>query len=135
MAIKLIETNDGNVLEVALTGRLMKVDYETFVPAVERLIEQHGKIRLLVVMHDFHGWTAGALWADTKFATHHFKDIERLAVVGETKWQHGMAVFCKPFTAATVRYFDHTETDHARSWLEEAVGETADAPAGRMSNS
>lgn len=118
MAIALEEREGGQVLEVALTGKLAKQDYEAFVPVVERLVGQHGKIRMLVVMHDFHGWTAGAVWADTKFAAHHFRDIERLALVGETKWQHGMAVFCKPFTAATVKYFDHAALSEARSWLQ-----------------
>lgn len=120
MGIKLEEKKEGKVLEVALTGKLVKEDYEAFVPVVERLVKQHGKIRLLVSMHDFHGWTAGALWEDTKFAAHHFSDIERLAVVGETKWQHGMVVFCKPFTAATIRYFEHDQAAAARDWLEES---------------
>jgi hypothetical protein len=74
---------------------------------------------MLVTMQDFHGWTPGAAWEDTKFALHHFSDIERLAIVGETKWQHGLAVFCKPFTKAAVRYFDHTATNEARAWLGE----------------
>jgi len=30
-----------------------------------------------------------------------------------------MATFCKPFTAATVRYFDHTEAAAARMWAAE----------------
>ena len=118
MAIKIEETNEGKALEIFLTGKLVREDYENFVPAVDRLVKQHGKVRMLMVMHDFHGWTAGALWADTKFGAQHFNDIERLALVGETKWQHGMAVFCKPFTTATVRYFDHTALDEARAWLE-----------------
>ena len=119
MAITLEEINNSKILEVLLTGKLVKEDYETFVPAVERLVKQHGKVRMLVVMHDFHGWTASAVWEDTKFAAHHFHDIDRLAVVGETKWQHGMAVFCKPFTAAAVRYFDHAALAEAHAWLEE----------------
>jgi SpoIIAA-like len=119
MAIQLTETNGGKILEVQLSGKLVKEDYEHFVPAIERLVKQHGKLGILVLMHDFHGWTAGALWEDTKFAVHHFDDIERLAVVGETKWQKGMAVFCKPFTTATVRYFDHTALGDARAWLEQ----------------
>jgi len=118
MAIKLEEKGDGNVLEVAMTGKLAKDDYESFVPVVERLVQQHGKIRLLVVMNDFHGWTAGAMWEDTKFAAHHFRDIERLAIVGENRWQQGMATFCKPFTAATVRYFEHPLLEEARNWVE-----------------
>jgi len=57
---------------------------------------------------------------DTKFAINHFADIERLAIVGEKKWQQGMATFCKPFTKATIRYFDHPDAAEARRWLEEA---------------
>jgi hypothetical protein len=72
---------------------------------------------MLVDMHDFHGWTAGALWQDIKFDARHFSDIERIAMVGETKWQHGMAVFCKPFTAAKIRYFARTEIEQVRAWL------------------
>jgi hypothetical protein len=50
----------------------------------------------------------------------HFSDIERLAMVGDKKWQHGMATFCKPFTKATVRYFDQAQAAEARTWLTEA---------------
>jgi hypothetical protein len=119
MAIKL-EEDGGKILEVQLTGKLVKEDYETLVPAVDRLVKQHGKIRMLVAMHDFHGWTAGALWEDTKFAAHHYHDMERLALVGETKWQQGMSVFCKPFTTAKIRYFEHNQLAEAQQWLEAA---------------
>ena len=71
-------------------------------------------------MHDFEGWTAGALWEDTKFAAKHFNDIERVAVVGEARWQKGITVFGKPFTSADVRYFDMQEIDRAREWIREA---------------
>jgi len=118
MAIKVNEQSDGNVLEVTLTGKLAKEDYETFVPAVERLVKEHGKIHLLVIMHDFHGWSAGALWEDTKFAAQHFSDIQRLALVGETKWQQGIAVFCRPFTTAALRYFEHPALSEAREWVK-----------------
>jgi hypothetical protein len=118
--VTLREANGGKVLEIQLTGKLAKEDYEQLVPAVERLLKEHGQIRILVEMRDFHGWTAGALWQDLKFDAKHFKDIERVAMVGETKWQHGMAVFCKPFTTATVRYFDRPAIDQAREWLAAA---------------
>ena len=119
-AVALIETNGGKVLEIQLTGKLAKEDYEQLVPAVERLVKEHGRIRILVEMRDFHGWTAGALWEDIKFDAKHFKDIDRVAMVGETKWQQGMAVFCKPFTIAKIRYFDRSAIDQAREWLASA---------------
>ena len=85
----------------------------------ERLVRQHGKLKLLFDMTNFHGWDVSALWADTKFAIKHFADIEKLAMVGEKRWQHGMATFCKPFTKATVRYFDHNDVPNAQKWLIE----------------
>lgn len=120
MPIKLNEENGGKVLAIHVSGKLASSDYEHFVPEFDRLVSQNGKLRVLFDMSGFHGWEAGALWADTKFALKHFSDIERLAMVGETKWQHGMATFCKPFTKATVRYFDHAKAAEARTWLTEA---------------
>jgi hypothetical protein len=107
----------GKLLHVKAIGKLTKESYEAFVPVVDQLIKEHGKLRILFEMHDFHGWTAGAMWEDLKFDTKHWRDIERLAIVGESKWQQGMAVFCKPFTSAKIKYFDHTKLEDAKSWL------------------
>ena len=121
MPIQLNEENGGKMLAVHVSGKLAKADYEHFVPEFERLVRQHGKLRVLFDMTGFHGWEAGALWEDTKFAMQHFADIERLAMVGEKKWQEGMATFCKPFTKATIRYFDHADAAEARKWLARGV--------------
>ena len=118
MNVKLNEKNEGKLLEVQLTGKLEKEDYTHFVPTVEKLVKEHGKIRMLVTLLDFHGWTAGALWEDIKFDAKHFNDIERLALVGEKRWEKDMAIFCKPFTTAKIRYFDFLAESEARTWLE-----------------
>jgi hypothetical protein len=120
MPIQINEENAGKILVVHISGKVVKTDYEHFVPEFERLIRQQGKLRVLFDMADFHGWDAGALWEDIKFDIKHFADIERLAMVGDKKWQQGMAMFCKPFTKATVRYFHHADAAEARKWLDEA---------------
>ncbi len=106
-----------NVIHLKVTGKLTKEDYDTFVPELEEWMGRHGKIRILFDMVDFHGWTLSAGWEDTKLAFKHFSDIERIALVGDKSWEHGMAIFCKPFTAATVRYFDHNNRDEAIDWI------------------
>lgn len=121
MSIHLKEENQGGLLAVHVSGKLEKADYEQFVPEFERLVRQHGKLRVLFDMTDFHGWTVGALWEDTKFAMHHFRDIDRLAVVGDKKWQAGMATFCKPFTKATIQYYDHSQAAEAHKWLSDGL--------------
>lgn len=121
MSVDLHEDSGGRVLLVTLTGQLSKADYLHFTPAVERAIRAHGKLRMLVRMRDFHGWSMGALWQDVKFDVRHFADIDRLALVGDKKWEEAMAVFCKPFTAAKIRYFDQTAIGEALSWVREEV--------------
>ena len=54
---------------------------------------------------------------DIKFDAKHFKDIDRLAMVGDKTWERGMSMFCRPFTTATVRYFDREAGADARAWL------------------
>ena len=125
MPIQLTDAGVGKVVAVHVSGKLTTADYERFVPEFEGLAQLHGTLRVLFDMTGFHGWTAGALWEDTKFAMHHFSDIDRLAVVGEKLWQEGMATFCKPFTKATIRYFDHADAAEARMWLAEAKGAEA----------
>jgi hypothetical protein len=119
MPIQLNEENCGKILVLQVSGKLVREDYEHFAPEFERLVRQHGKLRVLFDRIGFHGWEAGALWQDIKFDSKHFADIERPAMVGENKW-HGMATFRKPFTAATIRYFDHVNAGEARRWLGES---------------
>jgi hypothetical protein len=120
MAVELQEESGGKILVIRANGKLNKGDYERFVPEVDRLIRQHGKIGVLFEMHDFHGWTAGALWEDLRFDFRHFRDIDRLALVGETKWQEWMSTFCHPFTTAKIRVFGPGDTEQARAWLDES---------------
>ncbi len=112
------ENVSGKYVEVRLTGKLTKEAYDAFVPFTEEQIKEKGKVRMLVVMHDFHGWDLAAVWEDSKFAIKHFRDIERLCIVGESKWEKWMTSFCRPFTKAKIKYFDVAEIDQARQWME-----------------
>ena len=129
MAILLTERNGGKTLEVTASGRLTDEDYQQFVPEFERLAKQHGPIRVLFELTEFQGWNIQAAWDDLKFGQEHYRDIERLAVVGERKWQQCMAEFCNPFTIAEVHYFDRIDVDKARAWVNANDGLEEDPDA------
>lgn len=118
MPVKVLH-DDGDIISVHVTGKLSATDYGQFVPQVEQIIRDHGKVRILLVMKDFHGWEAAALWEDVKFDVKHFSDIKKLAMVGDSRWERGMAAFCKPFTTAKVRFFDSAHEAEAANWLSE----------------
>lgn len=117
MPIELKEESEGKLVLVRVSGKLTKGDYEHFLPEVEALIKKHGKIDVLMTMHDFHGFDAGALWQDIKFDLKHFTHIRRIAMVGETKWQKWMVSFCRPFTTAQIKYFGQDPTGQADIWI------------------
>ena len=120
MAIELIESVETKTLEVKASGKLSADDYETLEPGVEKLIEASGKIKVLFIMHDFHGWDLGAVWEDIKFATKHCRDIDKVAMVGDKAWEKWMATICKPFTMSSIKYFDASQEQDAREWLASA---------------
>lgn len=115
MAITL--NHNGNVLEVRVRDKLTHADYQQFTSQFEALLASRGKLNVLFEMVDFHGWEIAALWDETKFDVKHFSDIARIAMVGDKKWEKGMSVFARLFTAANVRYFDARAIDEARAWL------------------
>ncbi|MCG6877790.1 MAG: STAS/SEC14 domain-containing protein [Deltaproteobacteria bacterium] len=113
-----LEENGIKIVTLIFREKLTKEDYELFVPQLEGLMDQEETIRILVEFQDFQGWTLGALWEDTKFGARHFHDIDRLAVVGDRQWEKFLTGFIKPFTTATVRYFDSLEKEAAKEWLK-----------------
>lgn len=120
MPIQVSEEDGGKILVVHATGKLAKTDYPPFVAEFERRMQKSQKQHVLFDMIGFHGWDAGAAWEDLKFGVKHFAHIDRLAMVGDKTWQHGMAFIFKPLTKAATRYFDETESAEARKWLEES---------------
>lgn len=119
--IETLPTDSPKVLGFKLSGKLHDADYKTFVPAIDAALQKEGKVRLLAQFHDFHGWDMAALWDDIKFSTTHCTKIDRIALVGEKKWEEWMAKVCKPFTMAKIQYFDAAKIDDARTWLKEGL--------------
>jgi hypothetical protein len=118
--IQTIETSAPSTIGFKLSGKLRDEDYKSFAPIVETLITE-GKARLFVQFEDFHGWNMHAAWDDFKFSLKHYSDFDRIAMVGDRRWEKWMAQICKPFTKAKVRYFDSAQIDVAWEWLRESI--------------
>jgi len=123
--IETIDTGVENVVGWKLHGTLHDEDYRQFVPQIESILTSRGKVRLFIQLEDFHGWDLHAAWDDLKFSISHYSDFERIAIVGNRKWEKWMAALCKPFTRARVMYFDQSQVEEAWNWLrEEGPAET-----------
>jgi hypothetical protein len=117
--IELLSGLPDNTVGFKLSGKLHDEDYKKFVPLIDAALAKSGKVRILAQFHDFKGWDMHALWDDIKFSTTHCTKIERIALVGDKTWEKWMAVVCKPFTMAKIKYFDVSQVDAATDWLSE----------------
>lgn len=115
-----VEINQhGSLLEITVSGTLTAETYDLLGERIGTIIHEHAPIRLLFIMTDFHGWTVPGMWKDLVFDIKHRHDIDRVALVGDRAWQHGMAFLCRPLLSAQLRYFDIDRIEDARTWLAE----------------
>jgi len=90
-----IESPD-TVLAFKAAGKIEKSDYETVLePAVAAMVADKGEVRFVYVVGDeFDGYSAGAVWEDTKFGVTHATKWRKIAVVTSHDWiRHGVGMF------------------------------------------
>lgn len=117
MPIGMQEEDGGKSLRIVLVGTLAKEDYRPLVAEFTHLAAVHGKVRVLLNMTRFRGWDAGAFWEEIKFDLKHLNQLERLAVIGEARWQHAITSIAKPISPAQIRYFDAAHINEAEAWF------------------
>ena len=108
-----------NVAAFRASGEVTREDYEkTLIPMVEDKLENHEKIRLLYHLGpDFKGFTAGAMWDDTKVGLKHLKAWEKVAMVTDVSWLRN-TVKCLGFIIpGKVKIFHNAEMDQAKDWV------------------
>ena len=109
----------ANVIGFVAKGKLTSDDYaKVLIPAVDQLLEDHEKVRLLYVLGgDFDGVTAGAIWDDTRVGFAHITRWEKIAVVTNKDWlRHSVDIFGY-LIPGDVKAFTTTEEAAARAWV------------------
>lgn len=118
--IEVLPQSQGKTLGVCFTGKATDEDYvKVFVPTLEKLIKEHGKIRCLYFMDEgFQGWELGAMWDDAKYGIKHRNDFEKIAVVGGPKWAEWATRIASHLVSAEIRTYSADQLDDAWSWVK-----------------
>ena len=108
-----------NVLALEASGEVTGEDYETVViPAVEKMLAEHDKLRMLYQLGpDYTGFEGAAMWDDTKVGMRHLTRWEKIAVVTDVEW---MAHTVKAFgflMPGEVQVFSNAELAAAKAWV------------------
>ena len=116
--IRLLGDMPVGVVGLEAVDDVEKKDYENVVvPAIEKAIAEHGKVRLVYVLgHEFDEYEGDAVWEDLKLGVTHPTAFERIAVVTDARWaKPAMRVF-SVLWPGQARAFALGELDTATSW-------------------
>jgi hypothetical protein len=118
MSAELINQEAGMVT-IKVSGNLRQAELVAVQQKIAKLIQNKGKVKALVLVEKFQGWAKGDNWGDVSFQMEHDNSIERMALVGERKWEDLVLAFTgagvRPFP---IEYFD--DMAQARAWLNSA---------------
>lgn len=104
---------DRNILVITPDGPLEKVDFQQFAKEIERVAG------LMINTKSFPGWrNFGAFVSHLKFIVDHHRQIERLAVVTNSRFLKVMPRIAGYFVHPKIRHFEFGEKDKALAWLE-----------------
>ncbi|MFY0696739.1 MAG: STAS/SEC14 domain-containing protein [Balneola sp.] len=119
-----IETHDEeNIIALKVSGTLNKQDFEALAPRLRDFTESNQNPNLLMVLERFKGWDdVSSFWEDLKLDAEFIGKFQRIAIVGESKWQKWGTNFLNALTNEEMNFFDIKDADRAWFWLQGKTG-------------
>ena len=119
--IRLLSDMPPGVLGLEAVDDVEKEDYENvLLPAVNKAIAEHGKVRLVYVLGPaFDEYEADAVWEDVKLGVRHPASFERMAIVTNARWAGPAIKIFSVLWPGQARAFPLTELESAKRWAAE----------------
>ena len=125
--LELIDGLPGNVVGIAVSGRLTKQDYEDLlVPAMQKSLRRHEKIRLY---YELNSRFPGAAWDEPDLGLEHASRCERVAIVTDIGWVRLTVKALRFLIPSEIRVFATIQADEGRAWIRARSGTPASAEA------
>ena len=115
-----LEQPDDRLPVLRVTGELKKSELDAVQSEFVKKIAGAGTVKVLVLLENFTSWERGADWGDTDFFFSHRNDFEKIAVVGNLRWEAQVLAFTGAgLRKGPVKFFPETGESDARAWLSE----------------
>lgn len=117
LSIGLERADETFFLTLKVVGKLTHEDYLVITPMIDSALEgiTHPTINALIDGVDFSGWELRAAWDDFRLGVKHGREFEKIAIIGNKKWQEHTAKIGSWFMSGEVRYFE--KKSEALDWL------------------
>lgn len=117
LSIGIERTNDQFFLSMKAVGKLTHEDYGVIVPMLEGAIAgvKDPKIKVFFDASELDGWEPRAVWDDFKLGLKHGKEFEKIALLGNKRWQKLASKVGSWFVGGELKYFEGE--NEAFNWL------------------
>lgn len=118
MSAEIVDASRG-VLTIRIAGELTQAELAAVQRQAGETLRRDGKMGILILTENFRGWGPGGdAWGDLSFQEQHDPLIDKLAIVGDQKWEDLALIFvAKGLRRFPVEYFSPAELTRARAWL------------------
>jgi hypothetical protein len=117
--IKILPSTSEHVVIASASGHVDAKDYvEVLIPAIEQVLATGNKVRLLYHLgSEFEGFTAGAMWEDSKLGLGHANAWTKIALVTDVVWLTTAAKLFRFTMTCPVQVFSNNDLPLAQSWI------------------
>jgi hypothetical protein len=113
------EPISARALKITVPEKLRAGDFDQLARQVGSLIQQQGRIRLLIDASNFSGWeNIAAFERHIGFVKKHQQKVERISVITGHDWQHWVIGTIRLFVHPEVRAYDKDEGSAALEWIK-----------------
>jgi hypothetical protein len=114
----ILQQDQARLCILRVGGVLRKSELEAVQTEFVEKIAATGTVKLLVLLENFSGWERGADWSDTDFFFSHRNDFEKIAFVGNPRWEAEVLAFAGAgLRKGPVKFFPEAGELEARQWL------------------
>jgi stage II sporulation SpoAA-like protein len=129
--LELIDGLPKNIVGIAVSGRLKMQDCEdVLVPAIQKSLKRHGKIRLY---YELNSRFPGAAWDELELGLEDLSRCERVAIVTDIGWVRLTVKALRFLIPSEIRVFPTVQAEEGRAWIIAPPGSRSsakvDAPA------
>lgn len=111
-----LEQHPDCLLVLHVGGELKKSELDAVQSEFVEKIAGAGSVKLLVLLENFTGWERSEAWGDTDFFFSHRNDFEKIAVVGDPRWEAQVLAFAGAgLRKGPVKFFPETAESEARA--------------------
>ena len=115
---------EAGVLLVQPDGRLSRDDFKSLTAVVDPYILETGSLRALIIhVETFPGWeNLVGMVEHFRFVREHHKNIEKVALVSDSKLAKLLPKVVDHFVNAEISIFPYSELEAAREWVARTNG-------------